>query len=370
MTTFLAKHSQNTELAALVQHALANQVYPGISLASPELVNDHEAWIAQVQDNDDPDYLSWCWYSTRENQRALPETFSYNDIKHRALVWLAIIKSGREGWWADLSQSNRNSFEAWALAVADARFGRVAALVEWIELEYAMAKPASMELQVFWELALLALRELLHLDSVKAALWPHFLDTLSHLTHFPENLPLRIIPDMAKDYTEEPPAEFWQWFDHPLFPQARPYEKHIKPGGWSILWHAWLPPQWRHAIAIKIVETVEEAMADGIALKLPDDLRTIWQVGPSFAFPYNILLARAMLTSPRQDSPNPWSHNITEHWLDDIEHFYPDAHFLRTFNSNLDGLTVEDARAWLTQRAYPATSGIELPLVDFVDNDN
>lgn len=338
--------------------------------ASSAIVNDSETWATHVQSNCDPTYLSWCWHSTRISQKPLSETASCGDIKKSAIVWVALIKSGPDGWWKDCIDLPASKVEQWAMTLGDARLGNTTGLINWFASEYACVPPCSKELQIFWELALISLRETSHDTSLQSALWPCFLSTLEHTSHFPENLPLRIIPDMVKDRGDAIPCQFWKWFDLPLFPQADPHEKHIKPGAWSVLWHAWLPMAWRCELAVRLAETIENAIAAGHVFRIPDDLRALWQAGPGFIPPYNIKLAATMLTNPRVGEQNPWSMSRTNHWLDDIEHFYPDAHLLRSFYAQLDGLSVEDARAWLVQRAQPDTINVELPDVDLLEESN
>lgn len=336
------------------------------SWASASTVNASDSWISTVQTNNDANFLEWCWYSTRYGQTSLHDAISYNEIKMRACVWATIIKSGPDFWWASLEDTDEHYIETWAIALGNAHFGRFAPLLDWLKDEYQRASPCSKELQIYWELALLSLRELDHMNELHEALWPMFLNTLTHSSHIPENLPFRIIPDMVRGCEDTVPQEFWSWFDHPLFVQALPHEKHVKPGTWSILWHAWIPQSWRYEIAVRLVETIETALANGHTVRIPDDLRTIWLAGASFPAPYNILLARAMLINPRTDTENPWSLQTTEHWLSDMEHFYPETHLLKAFHAQLDGLSVEDARSWLTQRAFPAQSEVKLPTENLI----
>lgn len=338
--------------------------------APSSVVNDSEEWATHVQSNSDPTYLSWCWHSTRLSQRPLIDTASCGDIKKSASVWVALVKSGPDGWWKDCIDAPHSKVEQWVMQLDDARLGDTRGLIEWFSREYACTTPCSKELQIFWELSLISLRETFHDTCLQSALWPYFLATLEHNAHFPENLPLRIIPDMVKDRSDPIPSQFWKWFDLPLFPQAHTHEKHIKPGAWSVLWHAWLPISWRCELAVRLAETIENAITQGHVFRIPDDLRALWQAGPAFSAPYNIMLASAMLINPRIAEQNPWSMCRTSHWLDDVEHFYPDSHHLRSFYAQLDGLSVEDARAWLAQRMQTSTIKVELPEADLLEDSN
>jgi hypothetical protein len=335
--------------------------------AEPEVVNDIALWTAHIQSCGDPTYLTWCWKSTQAHQKPLLQAPNYAGIRQAASLWLTILKRGNGSWWEELRQHATLPIESWAFSVALARDGDLDEFATWCKNTYSATSMAGRGFQIFWELALLGSRESLHVEDTQSILWPYFLDTLLHVEHHPAGLPQHLLPQMGKYGPIVLPVEISTWLRAPSPSTAAVHEKHEPASRWKHLWDAWLPSAWRQEIAVGLVEIMETARASGAAVTLSDEIRTIWMTGPTFDREYTARLARAMLIAPRSGQHNTWSDQRTEHWIDDIEHFYPDASILRDQYMTFDGISVEIARDWLTQQAYPLEAA-KLPVLQLDDN--
>jgi hypothetical protein len=344
-------------LAASAKSQIEDQDWAG-----PDVVNDLALWNAHIQSCGDSTYLTWCWKSTQAHQRPLVQDISYSAIRQAASVWLTMLKKGSPGWWTGLRLCAMRPIEDWAFAVASARSGDLSLFDLWCKKTYSETSLDSSGFQIFWELALLGSRESLQVDSAQSILWPYLLDTLKHREHHPAGLVQHILPQMGKYGPPCLPRSVSDWLKTPSLITGFIHEKHEPAFRWKHLWHAWLPDSWRQEISVHLVEIMERARAEGIAVTLPDEIRTIWIAGSSFDDRIRARLARAMLISPRIAQPNTWSGHRTEHWLDDVEHFYPEARILREPSMAFNGISPEVARGWLTLQAFPSDD-INLPLL-------
>lgn len=348
-------NNPDATLAAAAAKQLTDQDW-----AEAAVVNDIALWTAHIQSCGDPTYLTWCWRSTQAHQKPLFQAANYAGIRHAAALWLTILKRGEGSWWEALRPSAVLPVETWAFSIARARTGDLQEFATWCKNTYSATSIEGRGFQIFWELALLGARESLNADAAQSILWPYFLDTLQHVEHHPAGLPQHLLPQMGKYGPVPPPIEIISWLRAPSPVTALPHEKHEPAGRWAHLWDVWLPNAWRQEIAVILVELMESARAGGHPVTLSDEIRTIWMAGPTFEHPHTARLARAMLIAPRVGQPNAWSGQRTDHWLDDVEHFYPEASALREQYMTFDGLSVEIARDWLTQQAYPL-DGAKLP---------